>query len=225
MSVNKPGMGETGKVITPEQFRQKVEANSAGGTVNPFSNNPLMEKIDQQDKLIGSLHHQVMSLTTRFHAMLDYMSHAGMLLNESLDPDGTRTKVMDQGVMNIFEVAGLPKAEWPDSYDRWVEEHDNLTQVMVYLNKSRMEGRLNMNDVIEKAREYNNEEGRLRKMVGNEFGLDGYLALNPDTLDEEALLKLANEFGLVKMDVPEGLEDMDLAELEAAAQDREAEGN
>jgi len=202
MTVNKPGIGESSKVITPEQFRNKVEANAQGGTVNPFSNNPMLEKMDQQEKLIGSLHHQIMSLTTRFHAMLDYMSHAGLLLNEEKLADGSTKKIMDQGVMNIFTVAGLPEEEWPNSYDTWVIEHDNITQVIMYLNKTRMEGRLNMTDIIEKAREFNAVEGRLRKLTGNEFGLDGYLMLNPDNLEEGALGELAAEFGLIKLDLP-----------------------
>jgi len=203
MSVNKPGMGEPSKVITPEQFREKVEANAQGGTVNPFSNNPMIEKMEQQEKLIGSLHHQLMSLVTRFHAVLDYLSHAGILLNEEMQEDGSKRKTMDQGAMNIFEVAGLAQEDWPESYDAWVIEHDNITQVIMYLNKARMEGRLNMTDIIEKAREFNTADNRLRKLTGNEFGLDGYLMLNPDNMEEDSLSELAKEFGLVKLDPPE----------------------
>jgi len=200
-------MSKSGNIITPGEFRQKVEANAQGGTVNPFSSNPMMEKLAQQEQFIDALHDQVMALTAKLHALMDYMGEAGMLLHSEIDPATGQvaegTKMADNSVMNVFRSCGLEEAQWPRSYDAWASEHFMLTKVMRYLNHMRIQGRMNMTDLIAEAKKYNEMDGRFRKILGHEFGLDEYLGGNPDNLTDEQLKELAAEFGLVKIDIPD----------------------
>ena len=187
-------------IVTPDEFREKVKNLRDPKKIADAMSHPLVAKMEQQDKHIQTMYNMIQRLVSRFHALLDYLNEAGIIFN---DDEGDESLFSVVEALTSLEGCNVEYAVPVSSYSSWVIEHDNLSMILEYLNKGRMSGRFSMPDIIEKARGYNNESSRKRKLNGAEFGLDGYLALNPDNLEEEELEKLADEFGLVKVEEEE----------------------
>jgi hypothetical protein len=149
------------------------------------------------------LANQLRSLTTRFHAFIDYLSKSGIMLSQELDDEGfpigspfsdkestTRLweNLVDEGLITM------------PSYgiEAYLAEHIRLGDFIVQINQAQIAKAVSMEEVIEQCREFNSNPRRLTQIRGDAFGLLEYLNDNPDKLSDDELGVLGLEFNLAK---------------------------
>jgi hypothetical protein len=172
-----------------------------------LKNHPFFRMISQLEQQGQMLAMQNRVLASRFNGLMDYLNHVGLLLTQPLSKEtglvdlDVTPKTADGAEFFFFEdlVAEGVLGEMPKyGLERFIEEHVAHGHFMSEVNEGLMNHSINMDDAITKAREFNANPRRMRKVTGDQFQLPQWLTTNPDELSEEELDALAKEFGLAK---------------------------
>jgi hypothetical protein len=174
-----------------------------------MENNPIFKVLKADNERMRTdmrmLANQLRSLTTRFHAILDYFTNCGVMLEQELDaegfavgapysPKGCSTQIWE-GLVDSGYVT-MPA----HGIEAYLAEHIRLGDFIVQVNQAQIARAVSMEEIIEQAREFNGDLRRLVQVKGDSFGLTEYLNANPDGMTEEELDALGAEFGLEKKD-------------------------
>jgi hypothetical protein len=196
------------RIIHPDQSPDAIAARKLATRQN-IENNPVFQAIMDENKRMrkdmSMLAGQMKAITTRFHAVMDYLSKTGVLLNQPLDEEGFADGppiTPDEAQVAFWD--GLKQHNIVDmpayGIEAYLAEHMRLGDFITQIGQVQLQHGATMEEMIEKAREFNSEPRRLVKVRGDHFGLDAWLNENPNELSDEEQEALAKEFGLAKMD-------------------------
>ena len=192
-----PGSGNVESAVMDAQREQALRQN------------PLFKMMEDMRKDMAQLAAQSRDNATRFHALLDMMAACGTVLTQDLDEDGFgipgTVRSPDDSPM-LFEALKDMKliAEMPEyGYEAYFVEHSKMLGLTMNVQRGLMTGALTAEQGIQLVRDFNAEEGRIHKVTGLQFGLDGYLNTNPDNLTDEQIKELAEEFNMPYDEVPD----------------------
>lgn len=219
--------GKGNRVITPNSEGERMAVQQLQRE-QAIRSNPLFGIMEKMKEDMQQLAIQNREITMRLHAVLDFLVDAGILLHQDLDEKGfgipgtvaTRSEatvspfqaLVDKGILDSMPNRG---------FEAYFVEHSKIAQLLFNLQRGIMVGALKMDRVLEMVRGFNEEEGRIHKIRGEQFGLDQYLNANPDNLPEEEIIALAEEF---EMDW-ERNEDKEEDNQEVAAEAKSEEDN
>jgi hypothetical protein len=194
------------RIINPNET---PEARAVRGLANQqaVEANPIFVALKKDNERMRDdmrmLANQLRSLTTRFHAFIDYLIRSGIMLEQKLDkegfPVGDPYSAKDSSPMfweNLVDegLTTMPKY----GVEAYLAEHIRLGDFIVQVNQAQIAKAVTMEEVIEQCREFNADPHRLTYIRGDAFGLLEYLNDNPDELTDEELAKLGLEFRLAK---------------------------
>lgn len=155
---------------------------------------------------LARLSEQNRQITGRMHALFDYLNSIGLLVVNGFDPQTgkaqrNRPTDFEDGVTPLISFSKMPTL----GFDTFIEEHMELSYMIIHLNMLLRAQNTPMKDIIRMAREFNNAPERLRKITGDTIPLVEYMNTNPDKLIEEELDLLAIEFKLKKEEDEHGV--------------------
>jgi hypothetical protein len=197
----------------PKIIRPGSEAEAAA--VRAFSqeqsmkHNPLYPRIQALEEQFKLLVQQNRALTSRYHALMDYLSSIGLFVAQHMDSEGY---VVAEETFTLSEYPplfeglvekGVLKAMPSYSLEAYLAEHLRMGEMLIQFSYGINRGLSTMKDVIETVRAYNADPRRIIPIKGTHFQLDAYLAANPDSLSDEELDALAAEFGLYRVEEEE----------------------
>ncbi|RLC98448.1 MAG: hypothetical protein DRI65_18240 [Chloroflexota bacterium] len=158
---------------------------------------------------------------------MDYLGYIGIFLTQELDamgcPDGPTstplscTNQIFEGLVAEGLINGMPEY----GFDAFFVEHQKLSDVLIMFNQARHQGSASMKEIIDAAREFNNDPKRITKIRGEQIGLVDYLNTNPDNLSEEDVVALGEEFELNIDFTKEEDEDEQIPDQEGATEETE----
>lgn len=201
-----PGAGNVDAAVMSAQREQALRSN------------PLFKMIEDMRRDMSQMAAQIRDQATRFHALLDMNTAAGLILTQDLDNEGFgvpgTVRSPDDSPM-LFEslVSGGLLTEMPEyGYEAYFVEHSKMLGLTMNVQRGLMTGALTPEQGIQMVRDFNAEEGRIHKISGGQFGLDGYLNANPDNLSDDEVRALAEEFNMPYDEVPDEIETPDKGE-------------
>jgi hypothetical protein len=192
------------RIIRPDEDPATMAARRLAARES-IENNPIFQAIMEENKRMrkdmAMLAGQMKALTTRFHAVMDYLSKSGILLNQPLDEEGFADGppvTPDEAQVKFWDTLDVDMPAY--GIEAFLAEHMRLGDFITQIGQVQLQHGATMEEMIEKAREFNNDPRRLVQLRGDHFGLDAWLNENPNNLSEEEQEALAKEFGLAKMD-------------------------
>jgi hypothetical protein len=184
---------------------------------NALRANPLFPIVAEMRQQMKQLIAQNRSLTIRLQALMDYLSHTGIILHQEIDndgiPQGEPTSPFDYKFFDQLIEDGAVKQMPTYGYSAYYVEHEQRAIFLIEMMQLLTEGIKDMKEILDFVRNFNALPGRILPIAGIEFGLDKYLTQNPDKWSDEECDAVAAEFGLQKKK-----EDTDAEEQEADAE-------
>lgn len=115
-----------------------------------------------------------------------------------------------QAVFDFLKETGVLDGKTPRGFthEELHREHIALSQTIPQLLGALEQGQLDMEDMIEQVRMFNNEEDRIYPIYGHQFGLPQYVYERITEENKDEMTKLMEEF-----QVPEEIQDQVLAKL------------
>ena len=192
------------RIIHPDQSPDAMAVRALTKQQN-VENNPVSQALAEENKRMrkdmSMLAGQMKALTTRFHAVMDYLSKCGILLNQPLNEEGFADGppiTPDEAQVPFWDSIDVQLPTY--GIEAYLAEHMRLGDFITQIGQVQLQHGATMEEMIEKAREFNSEPRRLVQLRGDHFGLDAWLNENPEGLSEEEQEALAQEFGLAKVD-------------------------
>lgn len=196
------------RIIDPNMSPDAMAARALASQ-QQVENHPIFKAMKTQNEKMREdmlmLANQMRSLTTRFHAILDYFTKCGLMLTQEIDekgmPVGEPHSPAESSTMiweNLVETGLTTMPTY--GIEPFLAEHIRLGEFIVQVNQAQLARAVEMPEVIKQCREFNAEESRLVQIRGDAFGLAEYLNTNPDEMTEEELDALGVEFGLAKQE-------------------------
>lgn len=192
-----PGSGNVESAVMDAQREKAIRQN------------PVFKMIEDMRKDMGQMAAQTRDFATRFHALLDMMTAAGLILTQDLDEEGfgipgtvrspDDSPLLFETLKEMEIISAMPEY----GYEAYFVEHSKMLGLTMNVQRGLMTGALTTEQGIQLIRDFNAEEKRIHKISGGQFGLDDYLNGNPDNLSDDEIKALAEEFNMPYDVVPD----------------------
>lgn len=174
------------------------------------ANNPMFGIVKELEERVQKLSVQYRAANIRSQALMDYMAHLGLILHQEIDDEGHPIEAPytpEEQEIKLFErllEAGIIDKMPTYGFTAFYVEHNARIMFLMEVMGAVQQRAYGMERAIELIDEFNNEADRIVPITGTEFGLDVYLAQNPEGWPDEKCEEIGLKFGLMKREDADG---------------------